>query len=279
MSRLLALFLSLSLLAVPGAFAHAQTAAYAEIASIDANGFPQVSALVDVFDANGQFLTDLKPSDMTVYEDGQQRTVDALSTASSPAQIVVAINPGPPLAVRDGSGATRMQRVTEALNQWIISQPKDSRDDLSLISLSGSLISHTNANDWTVSLNSFKPDFRNTVPNILTLSIALDTVSATSPQPGMKRAVLFITPHVDDPNIDNNIAPLIKRAVDAKIRVFVWFIDAESFFPSASANAFKSIAQQSGGSFFAFSSSQPFPDPNSYFAPLRNMYALTYTSA
>jgi hypothetical protein len=286
MRRLFALFLSvllstvtaLSLLAVPGAFAHAQTAAYAEITSINADGFPRVTALVDVFHANGQFLTGLKPSDITLYEDSQQRTVDSLTEALSPVQLVVAINPGPALAIKDGSGAQRIQRVIDALNQWVTSQPDDQNDDLSLISLSGSLISHANAHDWAVSLNSFKPDFRNTVPNLQTLAIALDTVSGNSPQPGMKRAVLFITPHIDDTNIDNSIAPLIKRAIDSKIRVFVWFIDAENLFPSASANAFKSITQQSGGSYFAFSSSQPFPDLNSYFTPLRAIYALTYTS-
>ncbi len=278
MRRLLALFLSLYLFFAPGSLARAQTAAYAEIASINARGFPQVTALVDVFHANGQFITGLKPSDMTVYEDGQPHEVDSLTEVPSPVQLVVAINPGPSLAIKDGSGAPRMERVTNALNQWIESQPNDSNDDLSLISLSGSLISHANADDWTVSLNSFKPDFRNTVPNLQTLAIALDTVGSASPQPGMKRAVLFITPHLDDPNIDNTIAPLIQRAIDAKIRVFVWFVDAENFFVTASANAFKSIAQQSGGSFFAFSNREPFPDLNAYFAPLRYIYNLSYIS-
>ncbi len=279
MRRLFALFLSLCLLAVPGAFVRAQSAAYAEIVSIDAGGFRQISALVDVFGMNGQFISGLQPSDITVYEDGQPRPVDSLTVIPSPAQIVVAINPGPSMAVRDGSGATRMARVTGALNQWIESQPDDSRDDLSLISLSGSLISHANADDWAVSLNSFKPDFRNTVPNLQTLAIALDTVSVATPEPGMKRAVLFITPHVDDPNIDNSIAPLIQRAVNSKVRVFVWFVDAESYFITASANALKSIAQQTGGSFFTFSGREPFPDPNVYFAPLRYLYSLTYTSS
>ncbi|MFT3892112.1 MAG: hypothetical protein QM730_10805 [Anaerolineales bacterium] len=214
MRRLFALFLSLSLLAAPGAFVRAQTAAYAEIQSINVDKFPQVSALVDVFNANGQFITGLKSSDMTIYEDGEQRKANTLSQVPSPVQIVVAINPGPALAIKDGSGAQRIQRVTDTLTQWIGSQHPDQSDDLSLISLSGSLISHANAHDWTVSLNAFKPDFRNTVPNLQTLSIALDTVSATSPQPGMKRAVLFISPHIDDTNIDNSIAPLIKRAID-----------------------------------------------------------------
>ena len=62
----------LSLVAVPQSFAHAQTAAYAEIAAIDVQKFPQISALVDVYDPSGQFISGLRPSDLTVYEDGQQ---------------------------------------------------------------------------------------------------------------------------------------------------------------------------------------------------------------
>src|SRR5262249_29261447 len=145
----------------------------------------------------------------------------------------VAINPGPPLGVRDTTGTPRYDRLVSALNQWAGSQPSDLHDDISLVALSGSLISHSTAKDFSVSLDSFKPDFRNITPNLQTLAIALDTVSAPSPQAGMKRAILFITPHMDDTNIDNAIASLIQRAVDSKVRVFVWFVDADEYFVSA----------------------------------------------
>ncbi len=148
-----------------------------------------------------------------------------------------------------------------------------------MVSLSGSLITHANTKDWFVSLDSFKPDFRNTTPNLQTFSIALDTVAAATPQPGMKRAILFIKPHMDDPNIDNTIAPLIQSAIDAKVRVFVWFVDAESYFVTASANAFKSLALQTNGSFFTFSGNEVFPDLNIDLIPLRHIYTLTYTSS
>jgi hypothetical protein len=95
----------------------------------------------------------------------------------------------------------------------------------------------------------------------------------------MKRAILFITPHMDDPGLDSTISPLIQNAVDSKVRVFVWFVDAEQYFTAASANAFRSLASQTSGSFFAFSGKEPFPDLNVDFAPLRHVYKLTYTSA
>jgi hypothetical protein len=279
MRRLTRLILTVCLLAGTRSFVHAQTAASAEIVRIDASNFPQVSALVDVYDANGEFITSIEPDDITVYEDGQETKATSITEASPPVQVVVAVNPGPAMAVRDANAFTRFERVVETLSNWTNAQPDDSRDDMSLVSLSGSLINHASADDWFVSLNSFKPDFRNTTPNLQTLSIALDTVNAPTPEPGMKRAVLFITPHMEDTNIENTIAPLIQQAVEAKVRVFVWFIDSEEFHVSASANAFKLLAQQTDGSFFAFSRDEAFPDPNFYFAPMRHMYEVTYASS
>lgn len=279
MRRLSRLLLLLSLLAWTQAFVHAQTAAYAEIARIDAADFPQISALAGVFDADGKFIPGLKPADVTVYEDGQERRAGSIREVEVPVQVVVAVNPGPPLAIRDANGVPRFERVVETLRLWAEAQPGDSRDDFSLVSLSGSLISHASVDDWFVSLNAFKPDFRNSTANLQTLSIALDTVSAPTPEPGMKRAVLFITPRMDDPNIDNTVAPLIQRAVDSKVRVFVWFIDAEEFNVSPSANAFKLLAQQTGGDFFSFSRNETFPDLDAYFAPMRFIYEVKYTSA
>ena len=279
MRRLLSIFFAVSMLTVTPVFVRAQTAAYAEITAIDPQSFPKVNALVDVFNANGEFMEGVQPSKVTVYEDSQPRPVDSLVESAVPAQIVVAINPGPALAVRDANGIARFTRIVETLGTWANAQPTDSRDDLSLVSLSGSLISHAASKDWFVSLDSFKPDFRSTTPNLQSLTIALDTVNSPALEAGMKRAVLFITPHMDDPNIDNTIAPLIQRAIDTKVRLFVWFVDADTQFNSPSANAFRMLASQTDGTFFAFSGKEEFPDPNLYFLPLRHIYSLTYTSA
>ncbi len=279
MRRFFAFLLSVSLIALPSAFARAQTTAYAEIAFVDTGKFPQITAIVDVYDANGRFMDGLKSADLTAYEDSQPRSIDTLTESDIPVQLVVAVNPGPGLAVRDADAVPRFTRVVGALSQWVNSQPSDSKDDLSLVSLSGSLITHADTKDWFISLDSFKPDFRNTTPNLQTFSIALDTVTATTPQPGMQRAILFITPHMDDPNIDNTIAPLIQSAIDSKVRVFVWFVDAESYFVTASANAFKSLALQTNGSFFTFSGKEIFPDLSIDLTPLLHIYTLTYTSS
>lgn len=278
MRRLFAFLLSVGLLLMPSVSGRAQTSAYAEIASVNAQNFPQVKALLDVYDENGKFVSGLEPGDLTASEDGDTRPVNTLTEAAAAVQMVVAVNPGPALAVRDANAVARFTKIVDALRLWVEAQPADSPDDLSLISLSGSLITHAKSTDWFVSLDAFKPDFRNTIPNLQTLAIALDTVASTT-QPGTKRAVLFITPRMEDPNIDSAIAPLIQSAVDSKVRVFVWFVDGEQFFTSASANAFNSLALQTSGSFFAFSGAEVFPDLDIELAPLRRVYELTYTSA
>ncbi|HJQ14037.1 MAG TPA: FHA domain-containing protein [Anaerolineales bacterium] len=280
MRRILAFLLSFGVLLFPAVSARAQTTSqsYAEIATVDAQNFPQVKALLDVYEESGTFVRGLKPGDLMLSEDGEPRSVNTLIEAESAVQLVVAINPGPPLAVRDANGIARFTKIVDALRLWVEAQPSDSRDDLSLISLSGSLITHAKPRDWFVSLDAFKPDFRNTTPNLQTLAIALDTVAATA-QPDTKRAVLFITPHMEDPNIDSTIAPLIESAVDSKVRVFVWFVDGEQFFTTPSANAFNSLALQTSGLFFAFSGAEVFPDLNVALDPLRRIYELTYTSA
>lgn len=278
MHRSLTALIGLSLFFTLAGSAHAQTRARVDLYPPDASSFPAVTTLMDVFDSRGVFASGLAPESVTVMEDGQPRPVTALDELPVPAQITVAINTGPGLDARDTQGLSRFQRVIQVLGGWAQTRPAEPWDDLSLVSISGPVISHAPPADFLVSLNSFNPDFRNTIPNLQSLAIAIDTASAQTRLNGMKRAVLFITPHMDDANIDTAIQPLIQRALENNVRVFVWFIDADQYFQTTSAAAFNSLAMQTGGSLFAYSTAQPFPDPESYFAPLRSTYVLTYTS-
>ncbi len=257
---------------------HAQGQAEVDLYPADASAFPTISAFLDVFDTAGRFVSGLKPDNATVLEDGHPIQVQELNEMVIPEQIVVAINPGPPLAIHDTLGVGRYQRLVTALDSWAQARPADMPDDLSLVTIAGPIIAHANTKDWLVSLNSFQPDFRSTTPNLQSLTIALDTLLAQPQRVGMKRAILFITPHMDDPNLVTALQPLLQRAIQNRIHIFVWFVDTDLYQATASAAAFTQLAQQTGGSFFYASQSQPFPDPETYFAPLRRLYALKYTS-
>ena len=258
--------------------ANAQVQAEVDLYQTDVSAFPVVSTFMDVFDASGRFVSGLKLGQVTVVEDGQPLQPQKLTEMVVPAQIAVAINPGPPLGVRDKQGVPHFQGVVKALTAWANSLPANTPDDLSLVSTAGPIISHASAKDWQVSLSAYQPDFHSTTPNLQSLAIAIDTVAVPAPRVGMKRAVFFITPHMDDPNIDTLVQALIQRAVQNHVRVFVWFVDTELYAATTSAAAFNSLALQTGGAYFSATGSQPFPDPDAYFAPLRRLYSLDFTS-
>jgi hypothetical protein len=278
MRKVSLILLGLLLFAGQGYVAHAQGEAEAGLFLVDAQAFPTVSALLDVFDEREQPISGLKPEDVTVLEDGQPFPVTELVETAPPAQIVVAINPGPAFDVRDGQGIQRIQRVREVLSGWAGAQPTDDPDDLSLVSIAGPIITHAKPDAWAISLNAFQPDFRSTTPNLQLLSIALNTVNEGTPLPGMKRAVLLITPHMDDANIDLSLNDVSEQAIASNVRIFVWFVDSDLYFGTPSATAFKALALQTGGDYFAFSGKEVLPDPETYFSPLRHLYSLSYDS-
>jgi len=276
-NKLLGFLVVLSLLLAPIS-ARAQSRAKADLYTPDISAYPAISALLDVYDANGIFATGLKPEVVTVIEDGKPIPAAELTEMAVPLQLVVAINPGPAMDARDKLGLSKYERFVQVLGGWAQTRPADLPDDISLVSISGPVINHASAADFLVSLNSFRPDFRATIPNLQSLTIAMDTVAAQTPRPGMKRAILFVTPHMDDPNIGSTIQPYIERAVQNNIRIFVWFIDLDTYFPTTSAAAFSMLAIQSGGSMFGYSGIEQFPDPEVYFSALRRVYALKYNS-
>jgi len=278
MRKFLLTLLGLVLLAGQSNAVRAQSAATAILSLVDAQDFPNVTAPLDIFDEQGRPVTSLAPKDVTVMEDGQPHPINELVESTPPAQIVVAINPGPSLAVRDGQGIARIERVTEVLAGWAGAQPTDSPDDLSLVSIAGPIVTHAEPDDWVVSLTSFQPDYRSTTPNVQSLSIALSTANEGTPLPGMKRAILLITPRMEDANLDLTLNALAEQALEARVRIFVWFVDADLYFDHPSATAFKAMALQTGGEYFAFSGLEVLPDPEGYFSPLRHLYSFRYNS-
>ena len=281
MRKLLSVLFGLSLLLGWGlpirAFAQGGQAEI-DIYPTDVSAFPLISTFMDVFDGSGRFVSGLKPGDVTVVEDGQPLQVQSLNEMVVPAEIAVAINAGAPLGTRDRLGATRFQGIVQALTAWANALPTATPDDMSLVTIAGPIISHATAKDWLASLGAYQPDFRTTIPNLQSLSNAIDTVSVTPPRTGMKRAVFFITPHMDDPNIDTLVQPLIQRAVQNHIHVFVWFTDADLYAATTSAAAFNTLAMETGGAYFSATGTQPYPDPDAYFAPLRRLYSLKFNS-
>jgi hypothetical protein len=281
MRKFFALLTSLSFLfsAATNVSAQQTNLAYAHLYPAEPSSFPKISSFLDVFDSNGIFVSGLKPEAVSAIEDGQPLPVDTLTEIAVPLQLVVAVNQGPPLDTRDATTNTsRFQRLAQVIAQWAQSRPPEMPDDYSLVSQAGPIINHANATDFIVGLNTFLPDFRAATPNLQSLAIAMDTVSAQTSRLGVKRAILLITPHSDDPNITSTLEAYTQRAIENNIHIFVWFVDLDTTFNTTSAAAFNNLAIQTGGSMFKYSGLERFPDLESYFAALRRVYSLSYTS-
>src|SRR5512142_422199 len=209
MRRLLLLLLGFGLFLGWGLPVRALGGAEADLYPADASAFPVISTFLDVFDATGRFVSGLKPDQVTVVEDQHPVKVKALNEMVVPLQLVVAINPGPSFGARNTQGLARFDYVRDALNRWPPALPANTPDDMSLVSITGPVIAHASAKDWQVSLDTFQPDFHAMTPNLQSLQIALDTVAVQAPRTGMKHAVLFITPHMDDPALEDELKPLL----------------------------------------------------------------------
>ncbi|CAG0952405.1 hypothetical protein ANAEL_00139 [Anaerolineales bacterium] len=256
-----------------------QNLATATLYPVDVSSFPRISGFVDVFDTNSIFATGIQPGAVSIVEDGQALPVDTLNEIAVPLQLVIAVNQGAPLDTRDpATNFSHFQRISQVLAEWAQSRPADLPDDLSLVSQAGPVINHAPAADFIVGLNGFQPNFRSAVPNLQSLSIALDTVSAQTTRLGMKRAILFITPPMEDGDIVATLEPYLQRAIENNIRIFVWYVGPATAFTSTSAAAFNNLAIQAGGSMFTYSGIERFPDPENYFSGLRRVYTFSYTS-
>ncbi|RPH38896.1 MAG: VWA domain-containing protein, partial [Burkholderiales bacterium] len=281
MRRFFLSLLSISLIivgiSVP-ASAQGQIAASVTVYNVDTSAFPVITGFADVTDSTGIFASGLKPEAVSVLENGQPLPADSFTELAIPLQLTVAFNQGQALDARNTNGISRFQRVSQVIEQWAEARPADLPDDLSLVSQAGPVINHAPPADFIVGLQGFEPDLRTATPNLQSLSTALDVVSAQTPRIGMKRAVLFITPQMEDPNLAANLEPLIQRAIENKIRVFVWYVDANTTFTTTSAAVFNNLAIQTGGSMFQFSGEERFPDPEAYFSPLRRIYNFSYAS-
>ncbi len=279
MRKLLLAFLVAALTLASGFSAHAQEAARAEIIKVDASAFPTISAMLDVYDADGKFASALDAMNVTAMENGNPITISGLTEQEVGVQLVVAVNPGPPMDTRDGLGVSRYERVVENLRLWAEARPLMPQDEMSLVTTAGPLLVNATASEWRNSLVSFQPDARAAVPSLQSLSLALDLLEGQQgSQEGMKRSVLFLTPHLPDQATVTELENLTTRALLLGVRVNVWLIDSDAYFVHFSANALKSLALQTGGDYFAYSGIEPIPDPELYFSHLRHVYTFTYES-
>ncbi len=273
-------------LALPGTVVRAHTCpvgpcqgsqAFAAIVSPDFSKFPSVTTLLDAFDGQAQFLSGLAPSDVVILENGQKALPDSLQELQLPVSLVVAINSSPTLGMRDSFGKSRYDTIQTVISNWAAARPSDSKDDLSLAWNGGVVASHFPPADWKRRFEGFDPALRSSQSGLAALSFALDAALDAQTLPGEKKAVLFVSGHLDATSV-GRLKDLTDRAKQAGVRIFVWLADSQAYLTHPGSVSLQDFAGATGGRYLTFTGSETLPDPEEWLSPLRHIYQLTYTS-
>src|SRR5512139_1070095 len=121
MHRPSVIFLLVLLISLGGAAGwpvHAQNGVNLSLSALKTDTFPSNSAMLDIYDGAGEFVSGLKPEEVTLLEDGQPRPLTMLEELLPGVQFVVAINAGPALASRDVSAVSRYDKIAKVLEEW-----------------------------------------------------------------------------------------------------------------------------------------------------------------
>jgi hypothetical protein len=258
--------------------AKGQTEGQIFVYPVETASFPRITSYVNIFDPSGSFLYDLGPNDLTILEDGESLPVQELNLLRPGAQLVVAINPDRSFILRDSQGLTRYDHLAQALRDWAKSKAGSNLDDLSLLASNGFERTHVADTDrWLRTLGEYQPVAEDPSTGFDVLGRSMETAIDPSLRPGMGRAVLFIT-SLPVENVEVALQSLAARAFQRGVRIFVWLVASAELFDSSGALELKNLAEQTGGSFFAFSGYEEIPQIEDYLGPLRSTYSLVYQS-
>ena len=258
--------------------AQAQSSPRLSLFALDASSFPGITLGMDVWDASGNLVTGITADQVTLYEDDLPVPLTSLVEVQPGVQFAVALDAGAGFAFRGPSTVSRLEIITGVLRQWSLEHEDAFFDDLTLVGNGGDIYSHLNADGFGEALAAYQPDLQTLDSSLTTLSRALDLVSETGSQVGMKRVVLFIsspTPADSIPALLN----LTQRALDQQVRVHAWIVASSDIFNTSGATALKDLSIRTGGAYALFSGSESLPDPEVYLTPLRHSYTLAYDSS
>jgi hypothetical protein len=256
----------------------AQTSSEAKLSPPHIDAFPRMTTYLDVHDESGAFLHGLQPSDIRVLENGSPVPVLEFYETRPGVQVVLAVNPGDPFAIRNSQGVSRHDFVHDSLVNWAKSRRGSTIDDLSIMITDGLERSHfSDPIELIETLETYQFESSSAIVDLDLLFRALEVASDTAPQPGMERAVLFVTAPLED-DVSFSLQNLISRANQQGVHVSVWLVGSSSAFSTPQTDQLAELASQTGGGFYTFSGIETLPDIEQYLEPLRDIYHLAYES-
>ncbi|HSB67436.1 MAG TPA: hypothetical protein VLD65_12740, partial [Anaerolineales bacterium] len=263
---------------VPLNHSAAQNNYLVSLTSPDTSSFPDMTAYLDVHDPTGEFVHDLTTQQVTIQENGVSVPITMLTEQNPGVQFVIAISPGSTFGVRDSSGTSRYEYLLQGILAGTWTTQSSGRDDLSLLTLGGPLLTHS-ADPVALRsiLATYKPDDSNATPGLEALASALQVASDPTPRPGMERAILFITPP-QTTDVSLGLQSIQSSAMQQNVHIFVWIVAPPEALELPEIDLLRNLAAQTHATVFTFSHDEPVPDLEGLLDPLRYVYQLGYIS-
>jgi hypothetical protein len=244
----------------------------------DTTEFPLLSLRFKAHNDPGTSIDDLDLADLSVFENGRRVTALALDQQQAGVHFTLAINGDRRFDLRDAQGNSPYQQIQAVLSDWMGSRRFDPEDTLTLVTQQSTPVSNTiDRNAWLDALENYQPDFRNMVPDLVSLETALRLAEERVVPFGVDKVMLYITPPPLFEEI-NAITTLTEVARSAGIQVNVWMLGEEGFLATPEGGALIDLAARTGGEFFYVTGAETLPDPETYLEGLGVTYTLQFES-
>ena len=251
---------------------------YARLSALDIQNFPRIRTYLDVYDADGSFATGLSTSEIRIIENEVSLPIAELTETHPGVQFVLAVTFGSAMGIRDSLGRSRYDYLLEEVGYWDWASNSDNPDDLSLIIDGGPEVIHQTEPDQIMrTWIDFQPDPRQAIPSLQILSRAVEIALDPIGQPGMQRAVLFITPPLEAESM-TGLQSAAAQASQAGVRLFIWQIAAADLLDTPIVQQMQIMAADTGGQFINYSGGEALPNIGTYLDPMRHSYQVAYVS-
>lgn len=270
--------LGLSFLIVGSVYAQNAPSAYCILLPPSPRDFPLLQPMLKVYTAQGRFIHGLSPSEIQLYENGIEVSLQEIKEQRVGVQVVFVLNPGEVFLLRDAQGFTRYDYLMDGLVDWARRRLGSTIDDLSIVVTDGPSRSHlTNPLELFYTLASYRVP-RDATPSLDALLRGIEIAADPSPREGMERIVLLITaPLSGDQTVA--IENAIQQAQQNGVRVYIWYLTTPITANPQAISALQPLAEGTQGTLWVLTKPDEQPDPETIFEPLRNVYALRYLAS
>lgn len=240
--------------------AAAQSSYSAIITAINPSAFPEITATVSISDTTtGLRIPGLGKSDFALLENGEDVNIEEIREEDVGLQLAFVIDSSSAFSKRDADTFTRLDHVKTSIINFAVGEGesgnaymKDVVDTVNIFAPEGIVAQNSSiGGEIRDALIAYQSDFLEDTGLFGLIAQALDSVSASTAQPGMRREVIIFTSGIDA-SADAQVSALAQRAVAGNIVVHTVLIGPAASVSQPIAENVKALSSLTGGAFVYF---------------------------